>query len=106
MNDSSTRPAGSPTVEAGETVYNEAGAVVGIVREVDDGEFTTRILDETETAESYDSSEDIPGRGFGEGYLMWRCGECGEMDELDDGLPEQCPGCGAPREAIGRARED
>ncbi|MFW5919329.1 MAG: DUF7130 family rubredoxin-like protein, partial [Halanaeroarchaeum sp.] len=50
--------------------------------------------------------EEIPGQEFGEGYLMWRCDECGEMDDLEDGMPETCPACGAPREAIEKVLED
>lgn len=50
--------------------------------------------------------EELPGQEFGEGYLMWRCTECGEMGELDEELPESCPNCSAPREAITVAQED
>ncbi|MFB6071935.1 MAG: rubredoxin-like domain-containing protein [Halobacterium sp.] len=31
---------------------------------------------------------------------LWECGECGELDELRDGLPERCPTCGAPKEQL------
>lgn len=56
--------------------------------------------------EDLDSSEQEhePGHEFGEGYLMWRCEECGEMGELDDGLPSECPDCGS--EAVYKWRED
>jgi rubrerythrin len=50
--------------------------------------------------------EQKPGKEFGEGYLMWRCGECGEMGELEDGMPEECPGCGAPKNDIYAWEED
>lgn len=106
MNENVRHSDGSPTVETGETVYNEAGEVVGVVREVGDGEFTTRTLPETSIEESYDSDEDIPDAGIGEGFLMWRCGECGKMGERHDGVPERCPSCDAPKEAIARTRED
>jgi len=53
-----------------------------------------------------EEEEEIPGKEFGEGYLMWRCTECGEMGELEDGMPDSCPNCGAPEEALTAARED
>jgi rubrerythrin len=37
---------------------------------------------------------------------MWRCEDCGEMGDLDDGIPEECPNCGAPKEHIHMAQED
>ncbi|WP_255196171.1 DUF7130 family rubredoxin-like protein [Halorarius litoreus] len=46
------------------------------------------------------SGEEVPGQSFGEGYLMWRCGECGEMGDLEDGFPETCPNCDAPKEEL------
>jgi len=52
------------------------------------------------------SNEETPGQEFGEGYIMWRCTDCGEMGELDDGLPAECPNCGAPKEALAKQRED
>jgi rubrerythrin len=51
-------------------------------------------------------TEEIPGQEFGEGYLMWRCTVCGEMDEIEDGMPEVCPSCGAEKEALTEVRED
>lgn len=37
---------------------------------------------------------------------MWRCTECSEMGDLGDGFPDSYPNCGAPREAVVKARED
>ena len=45
--------------------------------------------------EEVEAEEHDPGQEFGEGYIMWRCENCGEMGELDDGLPEECPNCGS-----------
>jgi rubrerythrin len=65
---------------------------------------------EVETRDSNDPQgedyEEIPGQGLGEGYLMWRCSECGKMGELDDGIPSECPNCGAPEEALSEVQED
>lgn len=33
-------------------------------------------------------------------HAMWRCGDCGEMGELRDALPDGCPTCAAPRELL------
>ena len=37
---------------------------------------------------------------------MWRCTECGEMGEIDGGLPDRCPGCGSEKEALMYWTED
>ncbi|WP_336036186.1 DUF7130 family rubredoxin-like protein [Halobacterium yunchengense] len=37
---------------------------------------------------------------------MWRCGDCGALRDLEAGLPEQCPDCGAPREQLCYRIED
>ena len=91
----------SVSIEPGELVYDSSNQVVGRVSGLTEEGFEaeTLVADESEV-------EELPGKEFGEGYLMWRCGECGEMDELEDGLPESCPACGAPKEAISAAEED
>jgi hypothetical protein len=38
------------------------------------------------------SFEHDPG-GFGEGYMMWRSSNCGEMGKLQS-MPDTCPNCG------------
>ena len=91
----------SEVVEPGEYVFNQEGQLVGQVSAITDDGF------EIEMVESdAENIEELPGQKFGEGYLMWRCGECGEMGELEDGIPEECPACGAPEEAISAMRED
>ncbi|WP_424000296.1 DUF7130 family rubredoxin-like protein [Haloarcula salina] len=55
---------------------------------------------------SFGGDENVPGDEIREGYLMWRCPECSEMGDLADGRPDGCPNCGAPRDAIAKARED
>lgn len=88
-------------VEPGEEVYDDEGNLLGQVEGLTDEGF------EVETVDGH-PEEEVPGQEFGEGYLMWRCTECGEMGELEetDGLPESCPDCGAPKEAIAEQRED
>jgi rubrerythrin len=46
------------------------------------------------------------GGSFGSGELVWRCLECGEMDHIEDGLPEACPNCSAPKEDLMYWTED
>jgi len=102
------------SIESGDTVYDDDGRVLGIVTEFTDDGFAVEVVQAgADVTQSRDASaaaetdtEDIPGKDFGEGYLMWRCEDCGEMDDLDDGIPEECPSCGAPKEHIHMAQED
>ncbi len=89
----------SPAV--GEGVYDAKGRFLGRVSALSDEgfEIESPVLGESEL-------EEIPGQEFGEGYLMWRCGDCGEMRELDEGFPDSCLACGAPREALVVVEED
>ncbi len=88
-------------IEPGEIVYDSAMRPIGRVSGLSEDGFEVEAID-------LDGSEmaELPGQEFGKGYLMWRCIECGEMDELKDGLPEACPDCGAPPEAISVIEED
>ncbi|MFD1600821.1 DUF7130 family rubredoxin-like protein [Halobellus rarus] len=91
----------SVSIEPGELVYDGNRRLVGRVSGLTDDGFEAEVIDPDGS-----EVEELPGQEFGEGYLMWRCSECGEMDELDEGLPESCPSCGAPREAISVVEED
>lgn len=100
------------SIENGDTVYDDQGHVVGIVRGASEDGFDVEVVDggadvsSTASTPGERDSEDIPGKEFGEGYLMWRCEECGAMGELDDGIPESCPDCYAPKEYIENVQED
>ncbi len=94
-------PVRSASVEPGELVYDSDHRPVGRVSGFTDDGFE---IDEVDHDES--EIKEVPGQEFGEGFLMWRCIECGEMDELDESLPEACPSCSAPREAISVMQED
>jgi len=39
-------------------------------------------------------------------HAMWRCGDCGEMDELGETLPDRCPACDASKESLYYWEED
>jgi hypothetical protein len=87
----------------GRTLYTESGRAVGTVRGVDeDGVFVTR----REGVAALGSGHVRAGPAFGEAELVWRCTDCGEVDDLGDGLPDRCPACGAPREALMYWTED
>ena len=80
----------------GQTVFDKDGNELGSIRGFEGGGFfvTTR-----EGAEALTVEHARTGHDFGEGELMWRCTECGEMGEIDEGLPDECPGCGEPKDA-------
>lgn len=91
----------SASIEPGELVYDSERRLVGRVSGLTDDGFEAEEVDPTGS-----EVEELPGQEFGEGYLMWECAECGEMGELDEGLPEACPNCNAPTEAISAVQED
>ncbi|MDH5020069.1 DUF7130 family rubredoxin-like protein [Halobacterium rubrum] len=101
-------------IESGDTVHDHEGRVLGIVDEVTDDGFEVAVIEvdghaaDASRDPDRDSAdtEDVPGKDFGEGYLMWRCEDCGEMGPLEGGFPETCPDCGAPKEHIHVAQED
>lgn len=90
--------------DPGETVFDDAGRPLGTVTAMTEDGF------EVETQASADlqsgDHEELPGQGAGEGYIMWRCADCGEMGELDDGIPSNCPNCGASEEMLSEVVED
>jgi len=93
----------SADVNIGETVFTNEGEPIGSIRGIkEDGVFVS-------TASGYEglSKEHVrSGQNFGEAELMWRCMECGEMGEIEDGLPPECPNCGVEREELMYWTED
>lgn len=80
--------------EPGETVYTEEGDLVGRIERVDaDG------IHIVPAGDPGDAPAVTPGRGYGEADLVWRCGQCGEVGEIES-MPDHCPNCGASREEI------
>ncbi|WP_144905583.1 DUF7130 family rubredoxin-like protein [Halobellus captivus] len=90
------------SIGPGEQVYDDDGRLLGRVVSLSEEGFE---VEATDPAADTDG-ESIPDGDFGEAYLMWRCSECGTMGELEDGFPESCPDCGAPREALAEVQED
>ncbi|WP_380677068.1 DUF7130 family rubredoxin-like protein [Salinigranum sp. GCM10025319] len=93
----------TPTVSLGTTLYTEDGEGVGTVRGIETGGVfvTTR-----EDVECLSIEHARSGHAFGEGELMWRCLSCGEMGEIDGGLPDECPHCEARKEELMYGIED
>ncbi len=91
------------SINPGEVVYNDGGDSLGVVSGFSDDGFEVSITDDPD---EIDEQEQQPGKEFGEGYLVWRCDECGEVGELEGGFPGECPGCGAPESALVRQQED
>jgi len=82
-------------------MYDRHGRPVARITGMTDRGYEIEAIDASDA-----DGEAIPGQDFGEGYLMWRCTECGEMGELDDGMPSSCPECGAKKEALTGVVED
>ncbi|WP_254280455.1 DUF7130 family rubredoxin-like protein [Haloarcula marina] len=87
----------------GQILYDEACEPVGTVRGMEAGGvfLTTR-----EGVEALSVQHARSGHTFGEAELMWRCTNCGEMGELDGGVPDTCPNCDAERERLMYWTED
>lgn len=91
-------------MEPGERVFDDDGHPVGLVVGLTDDGFQVEASDSTNPHDG--DQEEMPGQGAGEGYLMWRCAECGAMGELDDGMPSTCPNCGAAGKDVSEVVED
>jgi len=90
------------TVKLGSPVYNADGEKVGTVRGFDeDGFFVTN----REGAAEFTVEHEHTPHDLGEAELTWRCSDCGEVGDIEE-LPDSCPSCGAPREAIYYWTED
>lgn len=85
-----------PRVSMGEPVFDADGNELGTVRGFDSNGFfvTTR-----DGIEAMSIEHERAGHEFGQAELLWRCSECGELGEIET-LPDQCPNCDAPKEAI------
>ncbi|SFS09619.1 hypothetical protein SAMN05216559_3548 [Halomicrobium zhouii] len=91
------------SISIGETLYNEAGEPVGTVRGIEESGvyLTTR-----DDIEGMSIEHARSGQSFGEAELMWRCTQCGEMGDIEGGLPDTCPNCGSEKEDLMYWTED
>lgn len=87
----------------GQTLYDENGQPVGTVRGMEEGGV---YISTREGLEGLSIEHSRSGHSWGEAELMWRCLNCGEMGDLDDELPEQCPNCGTEKENLMYWTED
>jgi hypothetical protein len=85
----------------GAPIYDADGNQLGTVRGFDEHGFYVSTDEGIEAL----SGEHIVAGMPGEAELMWRCWECGELGAIDD-LPDECPACGADKEAIYYWQED
>jgi len=90
-------------LDLGMSVYGDDGTELGSVRGFDEGGFYVTMR---EGAEALSVEHARTGHEFGEGHLMWRCTQCGEMGEIDEGLPGLCPNCDSPKEELYYWTED
>ena len=90
-------------VDFGEPVFDRDGNKLGTVRGFSQDGIIVTMRD---GIEGMGLAHIRSGQEFGEAELMWRCTECGEMDEIGDELPEECPNCGAPKEDLMYWTED
>lgn len=88
-------------IEIGTTVFDADGNELGTVRGLDKSGFYVLAEGKTDTA-PITEIRDITGTA----YVMWRCWECGEMGRIEAELPDQCPGCGGPKEELYYWAED
>ena len=89
-------------VKPGQPVFDADGNEIGTIRGFTNEGFQVR----TDETVDHINLEIDPGQEFGEGYLMWRCSQCGEMGDLDGGYPESCPNCDAEKEDLYAWLED
>ena len=87
----------------GMSVYDDDGSELGQVRGFDEAGFYVTMR---EGVQALSIEHARTGHEFGEGHLVWRCTQCGEMGEIDDGLPDTCPNCDGPKEGLYYWTED
>lgn len=90
-------------LDLGQSVYDENGEEIGQIRGFERGGF---FVTAREGVESLSIEHARAGHEYGEGELMWRCTECGEMGQIDEGIPDECPNCGSPKEDLMYWTED
>jgi hypothetical protein len=90
-------------LQVGQPLFDDDGNEVGVVRGMEEGGV---FLSTRDGVESHSIEHARSGQSFGEAYLMWRCMDCGEMGEIDEGIPRRCPNCDASRESLEYWKED
>jgi hypothetical protein len=88
-------------LKPGQRVYDEDGEPIGVIQGITDLGVAVNTLDDVDTL----SLRQSPSVNVGEGYLVWRCSECGELGDIDR-LPDCCPSCGAGKDTLYAYLED
>jgi len=92
-------------VSIGTAVYAEDGTELGTVRGIDD-DGRGLLVSLREGLAAMSASHVQAGGEHAAAELTWGCYQCGEIRRLEDGLPDGCPSCGAPREELYYRQED
>lgn len=77
----------------GSEVYDEDGEPIGTVKGFNSAGF---FVASDSVPEGVDTERET-SPAFGDAEILWRCAGCGEVGEIDDGLPGGCPSCDAPK---------
>jgi len=93
----------NPRMTFGQAVYDDDGEKLGTVRGFDQHGF---YVTTDEGIEGLSVEHLRSGHELGQAELLWRCYECGEVGDLSDDFPEECPNCGASREELYYYQED
>lgn len=100
MPDDATDPAAAG-LDTGERIYDESGREIGVIRAVTDAGVEVDVGGDVRRI----SLRHAPNENYGEGYLLWRCSECGEVGDIE-AMPDRCPSCGTGAENLYAHLED
>lgn len=89
------------TLKPGQRVYDRNGQEIGFIQAITEVGVEVNTHSDIETL----SLRRAPSVNLGEGYLLWRCSECGELGDIDQ-IPDRCPSCGSGREELYAYLED
>lgn len=77
-------------IKPGQRVYDASSREIGRIQAITDLGVEDNIHSDVDTL----SFRRAPTVNLGEGYLLWRCAECGELGDVEQ-IPDLCPFCGA-----------
>ena len=90
-------------VTVGQALYTQAGEPVGTVRGLEEGGV---FVSTRGGVEALSIEHARSGHERGEAELVWRCMPRGEVGHIRRTVPDSCPSCGGPREALRYLTED
>lgn len=101
MTQSDEKSSGLQVLKPGQRVYDEHGREIGLIQSITDIGVEVNTHDKVDTL----SLKRTPTTNVAEGYLVWRCTECGELGDVNH-VPDRCPSCGSGREELYAYLED